>query len=719
MAKLTIDIGTSPNKGDGDPIRTAFQKINSNFNELYAGGFADPASTASNIIPSDDATYDLGSPTHAWADLHVADFIYLNGARLEVTPGGALLVNGGAPAEVQDVQGSVFGDDSTTLVDGVNNVINLDGTISGDVVPDANEAYDLGSATHRFRDLYLSGSTLNLGGTTLSIVGGNLQVGGTDIKDVVTAAGVDYSEIQNTPTAVSELINDAGYITLAEVTGEITVNPTGDLQGSVFADDSTLLVDGVNGVIPYGVLDGAPTALSDFTNDLDYAAIVATQIQTNGLPIGTEASGLFASDGQSLALGYKDLNGTAWSHISLSESNNIQIQADVTVSAATTFDFNDATVTGLNVVSQGLTYFAPIGVGPTQVGLDADIFDFGTGNTVDLQGNSVLFDGATVQNFAPGSVIAKNGQYLYIISAHDGGSTTNAAFIYDTDISNVRQTFYGKTEFGNNGQAPVVDFTGATVTGLSLSGTVTNDVQNSTTISNNIEIYNEVKFGAQLGDDRPKIAMAGIRENDLSIISGYNAEQDDSGNVVINADDQGSSSGSVRLANSSGGLTLSRIGGSTDIYGGVEFNNGTTQFQSGNSVDFNCDVDFNDVVKFAKTTSTGGANSGTAIALDVTKTLQVLNSADGDDDWWSLADGTEGQIMHFVPGAGAGTNQHKVTIANWRRWDSGAGDAGEWVVETNLDWLPFKLDFDGNRWTGVATAIFTDGAWQTNNPWID
>jgi hypothetical protein len=75
--------------------------------------------------------------------------------------------------------------------------------------------------------------------------------------------------------------------------------------------------------------------------------------------------------------------------------------------------------------------------------------------------------------------------------------------------------------------------------------------------------------------------------------------------------------------------------------------------------------------------------------------------------------------MHFVPGTGAGTNQHKVTIQNWRRWDSGAGVAGEWVVETNLDWLPFKLDFDGTRWTGVATAIFTDGAWQTNNPWID
>jgi len=35
MAKQTINIGTSANKGDGDPLRTAFNKINLNFSELY------------------------------------------------------------------------------------------------------------------------------------------------------------------------------------------------------------------------------------------------------------------------------------------------------------------------------------------------------------------------------------------------------------------------------------------------------------------------------------------------------------------------------------------------------------------------------------------------------------------------------------------------------------------------------------------------------------
>jgi hypothetical protein len=36
MAKQTINIGSAANDGTGDPLRTAFDKINDNFSELYA-----------------------------------------------------------------------------------------------------------------------------------------------------------------------------------------------------------------------------------------------------------------------------------------------------------------------------------------------------------------------------------------------------------------------------------------------------------------------------------------------------------------------------------------------------------------------------------------------------------------------------------------------------------------------------------------------------------
>jgi hypothetical protein len=39
MTQLLIDIGTTANDGTGDPLRTAFAKINNNFTQLFGTGF--------------------------------------------------------------------------------------------------------------------------------------------------------------------------------------------------------------------------------------------------------------------------------------------------------------------------------------------------------------------------------------------------------------------------------------------------------------------------------------------------------------------------------------------------------------------------------------------------------------------------------------------------------------------------------------------------------
>jgi len=79
MAQLTINIGSSANKGDGDPIRVAFNKVNTNFTEVY-------------------------TKLTALEDGHVAT----------------------------DVSGNVFAEDSTLLVDAINAKIpaaNLSGAL--------------------------------------------------------------------------------------------------------------------------------------------------------------------------------------------------------------------------------------------------------------------------------------------------------------------------------------------------------------------------------------------------------------------------------------------------------------------------------------------------------------------------------------------------------------------------------------------------------------
>ena len=102
-----------------------------------------------------------------------------------------------------------------------------------------------------------------------------------------TSGGVATAEY-GAPQALSQLA-DVDLVGTPPVTGgflqyngtfwgigtSLAGDLTGDVVGSVFADDSTLLVDGVNGVIPWSVIDGAPTSLSAFTNDPGYLTTVA------------------------------------------------------------------------------------------------------------------------------------------------------------------------------------------------------------------------------------------------------------------------------------------------------------------------------------------------------------------------------------------------------------------------------------------------------------
>jgi hypothetical protein len=54
-------------------------------------------------------------------------------------------------------------------------------TVSGNIVPTANETYSLGTATNRFSTLHVAESTVYLGDIALSVVGGELYVDGNPV----------------------------------------------------------------------------------------------------------------------------------------------------------------------------------------------------------------------------------------------------------------------------------------------------------------------------------------------------------------------------------------------------------------------------------------------------------------------------------------------------------------------------------------------------------
>ena len=72
MAKQTINIGTTANDGTGDPLRTAFDKVNDNFTELYSDdkGDVDSVNGQTGVVTLDtddipEGTLNYYNATHS------------------------------------------------------------------------------------------------------------------------------------------------------------------------------------------------------------------------------------------------------------------------------------------------------------------------------------------------------------------------------------------------------------------------------------------------------------------------------------------------------------------------------------------------------------------------------------------------------------------------------------------------------------------------------
>ena len=96
-----------------------------------------------------------------------------------VTPGGSILSGGGGTSNynnltnkpdltVYQLSADAFSGDYDDLTDAPITITANDLTITKHLLPNANETLDLGSASLRFRDIYLSGETIDLGGTKLN-----------------------------------------------------------------------------------------------------------------------------------------------------------------------------------------------------------------------------------------------------------------------------------------------------------------------------------------------------------------------------------------------------------------------------------------------------------------------------------------------------------------------------------------------------------------------
>ena len=151
MTKQTINLGTGELTGDGESIRSAFDKVNDNFDEVYARDLNTDAQTLS-----------------------------IDGNTISITGGNSVTI---VPSVLLDgdLTGSVFGDDSTLLVDGVNGLI-PSSVISGTEATNWNTAYGWG-------DHSVAGYLTSVPAQTFtSLTGKPTTLAGYSITDAATAA---------------------------------------------------------------------------------------------------------------------------------------------------------------------------------------------------------------------------------------------------------------------------------------------------------------------------------------------------------------------------------------------------------------------------------------------------------------------------------------------------------------------------------------------------
>jgi hypothetical protein len=120
------------------------------------------------------------------------------------------------------VSGATTLNGAVTLGDATGDDIVVTGRVASHVVPKTNDTYDLGTSALRYRELFLSGSTINLGGATISsdgtgtlsiaAAGAVLPAGSKVGTDTITVAGDDGQIKRTVP-----LFTQAGGLVTAAV----------------------------------------------------------------------------------------------------------------------------------------------------------------------------------------------------------------------------------------------------------------------------------------------------------------------------------------------------------------------------------------------------------------------------------------------------------------------------------------------------------------------
>ena len=448
----------------------------------------------------------------------------LVGNRLQATVQQDLTNYIGLIAADQGFKGNLWADDSGLIINSESHTVYGNFVPQGHVIPDANISYDLGSSSYRFRDLYLSGSSIYLGNAVITSTGTAIDfptgstIGGQPV-------GINEGDAYNIIVSGNIIGTDSTVLVN-------TANGTfhGDLTGSVFADDSTMLVDGRDGVLR-GTLIGALTG--NVTGDLTGVASSATvasnvslidsssSITTHYLTfsLGTSGAQVISADTSltyqpsTNTLALSILNATTLNATSVSATN--VTGTNLFTSIIDSADSSAITVTPAVLFNSDVTIENELFAGSNIFPVNSESYDLGSyikkfrklylteGDNALWIGNATISGNGTVINLPAGSTVGGSaittaaGSNATTITVNTTGTSADYFISFFDDQTGDNLIFTDDTLKYNPG-------TGYLTVGNATIGTVYGNVQGNVTGATNGThtgpVFGDVK-GSVFADD--------------------------------------------------------------------------------------------------------------------------------------------------------------------------------------------------------------------------
>jgi len=247
--------------------------------------------TAVNLTISGDLTVSGTTTTVNTETINLADNVILINSNATGTPSenGGIEIERGSSANVTFVWNET-NDQWTTSGQPLR---------SGHFLPETDVTYDLGSSSLKWRDLYLSGSTITLGTATISDSGGAISSSGGFSGNATTASAWETARTLSLTGAVtgSASIDGSGNVSLATTaTSDPVITLTGAVTGSATMTNlGNVSITTTATSDPTITLTGDVTGSGTMTNLGNVS--FATTIAANSVALGTDTTGNYVATG--------------------------------------------------------------------------------------------------------------------------------------------------------------------------------------------------------------------------------------------------------------------------------------------------------------------------------------------------------------------------------------------------------------------------------------